>query len=48
MTKEQSTAEALYGSHTAARDGDDVMNACKLRVGYDGRLLFAVKRLKNS
>ena len=40
MNKEQGRAER--------GDGDDVMTACKLRVGCNGRLFFAVKRLKIS
>jgi len=40
MNKEQGRAER--------RNGDDVMNNFLRRVGCNGRLFFAVKRLKNS
>ena len=48
MNKEQRRTACVHLHKRQRGDGDDVMNACKLRVGYDGRLFFAVKRLKNS
>ena len=37
MNKEQGRPPCIHLPQRQRGDGDDVMNACKLRVGYDGR-----------
>ena len=48
MNKEQGRTACVYLHKRQRGDGDDVMTACKLRVGYDGRLFFAYKQLKKA
>ena len=47
MNKEQGRTACVYLHKRQRGDGDDVMHSILRRVGYDGRLFFAVKRLKN-